>query len=183
MFQLNRLMARLSNFMQRWLIRPIGSLFHRRRKVSRQSSPVPKQNLQLSNRFQAFEKALISLEGQLVKLSTTEPDKIQQSYLKDLSWLKRVAMPEIQQFHGTSNDPYEFWRGYDEGKQTRRVFSKQTSEMVYRIKQDYENQRISPFDFGFLVGWRYARIKAYVSRISLLQSQADGGDQDELMTF
>lgn len=148
-----------------------------------QQAATPIQNLQLTHRVEAFEKAVLSLEATLIKLSQSQPELIQPSCLEDITWLQRVALREIRFYHQGGTQPTEFWRGYDEGKQTRRVFSKQTSEMVYRIKQDYENQTVSAFDFGFLVGWRYARVKAQVSRINLLQTSSNDLDSDELMTF
>ncbi len=93
-------------------------------------------------------------------------DALSPARKQDLEWLKSTLRDYQMKIHASSNS-CEFWKGFREGKSSRRMLPEQTAkslvQILLRALTATKSQQI--YELGVEVGWRYARLKDYLRRI------------------
>ena len=111
-----------------------------------------------------FEQAISSL---VRAWSKYQPDDLLATERKqDLEWLKLKLRDYRLNIHNSSKNR-EFWKGFMEGKDSRRTINDQTSKSVgqilFGVFHSTKSKQIH--ELGVEVGWCYARLKDYLQRI------------------
>ena len=116
-----------------------------------------------------FEAALISVEAGWYRVSysrrgLTEKERLENSQRgEDLKWLKSALQKYEKEIHKTSQSQ-RFWYGCSQGKSYRRTLNSESRKALNLVKKAFGEREDTPEDLGLQVGWRYARLKSYVSR-------------------
>ncbi|MEG5060774.1 hypothetical protein QUB60_06805 [Microcoleus sp. A2-C5] len=169
---------------------------------NRSQLSLPTNYQTLSNYFLAdFQKSLNACTRAWNKYQPN--DSLSNDRKQDLKWLESTLQEYKISIH-TSTSSKEFWKGYKDGKQSRRTISDFDSPS---IAQTLLNAIANPkatqsYELGMQVGWRYVRLKDYLLRIrkqrkmeeakqvqdyrqffSFIRQKADSEEMDSFLSF
>ncbi|WP_019488087.1 hypothetical protein [Kamptonema formosum] len=131
-------------------------------------------------------------------------DSLSNDRKQDLYWLESILQEYKTSIHNTSTSSQAFWKGYTDGKESRRTISDFDSPSVAQtlLKVIANPKATQIYELGIQVGWRYVRLKDYLLRIrkqrkleeskqvqdyrqflSFIRQKADLEDMDSFVSF
>lgn len=130
-------------------------------------------------------------------------DSLSNDRKQDLDWLESTLQEYKISIHTTTSSQ-AFWKGYTDGKQSRRTISDFDSPSVAQtlLKATANPKATQIYELGIQVEWRYVRLKDYLVRIrkqrkleeskqvqdyrqflTFLRQKADSEDMDSFVSF
>ncbi|MEC4982846.1 MAG: hypothetical protein SAJ37_13555 [Oscillatoria sp. PMC 1068.18] len=103
---------------------------------------------------------------------------------EDLLALQKVIFEYQEKFHKFTLQA-SFWEGYFEGKSERRVMKKRANSFKLRnlindLTSGNKQKTADAFELGVQTGWRYARLKSYLTRI---KNEQDAFQEQQLAAY